>query len=232
MVYFGLCILLVAIGMLFFNRGQSDKVPKRGNISKNQTNDGVEVSPSQTPNSGERLNGPRKTRSTDRKTGEVEDLVPGQFPMVERIVSDTTLTDIVAAERLAEIARRTDVSLEERYEALAHGLNLDFKSFENFASVPNLPLELAQRYLDELLNQNRNPILQIEGCVALLSHSDKGMQTQAADQLAFLLERESLVEFHDELRKAALERLEHLRRDPPIEPPNDSSTDDFDIPPE
>jgi len=224
---------LAVIGIVVFNRGGSDRVSGSGTTPTNQlSKDGLGHSLSQNSASGQEPSGPRKTRSTNRKAGETEDLVPGQFPLVERIISDTTQTDIVAAESLAEIARRTDVPVEERFEALAHGLNLDFKSFANFASDPNLPLELAQRYLDELLNQNRNPALQIEGCVALLNHSDKGMQTQAADQLAFLVEKESLVESHDQLRKAALERLEFLKKNPPIKSSPDSSADDFEVPPE
>jgi hypothetical protein len=233
LIYIALCILLVVIGVVIFNLVRSDKVSDRENGARNQTAAGGSLhSSSPQAHAGEEPSGPRKTRSTNRKAGEVEDLVPGQFPLVERIVSDTNQTDSVAAERLAEIARRSNVSVEERYEALAHGLNLDFKSFSNFAMEPDLPLELAQRFFDELLNQNRNPILQIEGCVALLSHTDKDLQTQAADQLAFLVEKESLAESPEELRKAALERLDFLRKNPPIEEPNVSSAEDFDVPPE
>jgi hypothetical protein len=233
LIYIGLGIVLVIISFVIFNLVRSDKVSDHGNLSMDQSTKGGSLqSSSAQAHAGEEPSGPRKTRSANRKAGEMEDLVPGQFPLVERIVSDATQTDSVAADRLAEIARRSDVSVEERYEALAHGLNLDFKSFSNFAMEPDLPLELAQRFFDELLNQNRNPISQIEGCVALLSHSDKGLQTQAADQLAFLVEKESLAESHDELRKAALERLDFLRKNPPIEDPNVSSADDFDVPPE
>ncbi len=180
----------------------------------------------------EKGEGPHKTRSTNRKAGEPEDLVPGEFPLVERIISDTTQSDVQAAEALVEIARRGDVSLEERFEALAHGLNLDFKSFSGLAAETNLPLELAQRFLDELLNRNQQPVLQIEGCLALLNHTDQCIRSQAMEQLAFLVEKESLVESPQELKTAALAKLEELRKNPPASATADSSDVIPDLAPE
>lgn len=222
----GLCLILAVVGIFVFNRSESGKVPLKTDLAENHSGNASDhTSTSQSSAFGEAESGPDRTRSSNRKTGKVADLATGHFPLVERILSDTTIGDVEAAEGLAEIARRVDISLEERYEALAHGLNLDFKSFSNFVSDPDLPSELAQRYLDELLNQNKNPILQIEGCLALLGHSDQNMQSQAAEQLAFLVEKESLVESRDDLRKAAFERVEYLRKNPSTEVPTDSPGD-------
>lgn len=215
-IYSGL-LLLAAVGvMILGNLGDSGR--RSGPVSVDKETRVDERIPSVASGHDGRSDGgegPRKTRSNNRKGGEVTDLVPGEFPLVERIIADDNQTDIQAAAALAEIARRSDVSLEERFEALAHGLNLDFKSFAGLASEPALPVELAQRYLDELLNQNQHPIFQIEGCLALLSHADKDIQSQAAEQLAFLVEKESLVESPDELRIAASAKMEELRKIPP-----------------
>lgn len=223
-VYLGLVVLALLIAVLVVNLGDRD------NTTEGRAED-LEISNvAKTPalnagsdREGENGEGPSKTRSTTRKLGEPEDLVPGEFPLVERIISDTAQSNVQAAEALVEIARRSDVSLEERFEALAHGLNLDFKSFSGLAADTNLPVELAQRYLDELLNQNQQPVLQIEGCIALLNHADEGIRSQAMEQLAFLVERESLAESPDDLKTAALAKLEELRKNPPAPTTADSS---------
>lgn len=223
-VYSGLVVLGLLLTVLFVNLGRredaTESQAKEGETSNAVRSPSLNASPDRVGENGE---GPQKTRSATRRAGELEDRVPGEFPLVERIISDTAQSDIQAAEALLEIARRSDVSLEERFEALAHGLNLDFKSFAGLAAEVNLPLELAQRYLDELLNQNQQPVLQIEGCLALLNHADKDIRSQAMEQLAFLVEKESLAESPDELKTAALAKLEELRKTSPAPATADSS---------
>ena len=182
----------------------------------------VEVPPGETP---------RKTRSTQRKNAGSGSRMSGQFPWVERILSDSSRTDLEAAAALSEIARRTDISLDERFEALAHGMNLDFNSFAGFAGEPDLPVELAQRYLDELTNQNRTPILQIEGCVALLDHVHREIREQAAEQLAFMVGKEALAESPAELKQAAAEKLRDLRENPPVDSTADVADEEFEVAP-
>jgi hypothetical protein len=153
--------------------------------------------------------------------------VPGQFPLVEKILGDESISDAEAAVALAEIAGRTDLSVEERFEALAHGLNLDFKSFSQLSGDTNLPLELAQRYMDELLNFNEEPIVQMESSLGLMNHSNEEIQQQALQQLAFLVENEALVDQPIELERVALERIKMLRDQPPAQAAADDSGDDL-----
>lgn len=231
-IYSGIVILLVGLVLILTKLGGSEK-------SKPDESNGYEASeqsslPSLAPSldttagAGELQ---RRTRSTLRKTDASENPVSGQFPLVERILSDTSRTDLEAAAELSGIARRTDIALDERFEALAHGMNLDFNSFAGFAAEPDLPVELAQPYLDELLNQNRTPILQIEGCIALLDHPDQEIREQAAEQLAFMVEKESLVESPDELKQAAAEKLEDLRKNPPVDSTADVADEDSELAP-
>jgi hypothetical protein len=107
---------------------------------------------------------------------------------------------------------------------LSHGLNLHFPSFADFPNDPTVPSELVQLYLDELLNYNQDPILQIEGCLALLKHSDEEIQVQAREQLAFLVQDESLVDFPDRLPEAAAERIKFFKDFPPESLLTDEST--------
>ena len=169
----------------------------------------------------------RRTRSSIRRDGTQQDLVPGQFPHVERILSDESISDSEAALSLAEIALRTDISVEERFEALAHGLNLDFRSFSKLSEDTNLPLELAQRYMDELLNFNEDPVVQLESSLGLMNHFDAEIQQQALRQLAFMVENEALVDHPIELERAALDRIKFLRENPPAQVATDESSDDL-----
>lgn len=216
-IYSGSFIL--CLGFLIFVANLGDSGRDAGSVNEVSDTTGEDRVRFQTPESDRGTDGsvgPSKTRSATRKSGEVADLVPGEFPLVERILVDTNQSELEAAQALAQIARRNDVSVEERFEALAHGLNLDFKSFAGLADDASLPVELAQRYLDELRNQNQHLILQIEGCVALLGHSNKDIQSQASEQLAFLVEAESMAESPDELKVVASAKLQELRKNPPI----------------
>lgn len=159
---------------------------------------------------------PRATRSSLNRVAPTLDGEPAapQFPQVERLLLDQALSEEQAAAGLFEIAMNRELSLEERDEALAHGLNLDFGAFGAMAMDPTLPLPLTQRYFDELLNRNEAPQRQLEGYLGLMSHSEEEIRTQAAQQLAFVLEDEALAETPDELRRVANERLETLKLEP------------------
>jgi hypothetical protein len=134
---------------------------------------------------------------------------------VDRLLSDTTLSERQAAEGLCGIVRSHELSEDERDEALAHGLNLDFTAFAALATDPSLSEPLAQRYLDALANRSHLPKQQIEGYLGLMSHGEESIRTQALEQLAFLLDDEALAETPGELRRAAVERLEALKLAPP-----------------
>ena len=91
----------------------------------------------------------------------------------------------------------------ETYEVRADG--------ELLVCEPASELPLAQRYLDALANHSHLPQRQIEGYLGLMIHGEEGIRAQAQAQLAFLLESEAQAETPDELRRAALERLETLK---------------------
>ena len=135
----------------------------------------------------------------------------GNFPQIERILVDSSLTTDQSAEQLLAIVQRTELSEGERFEAMAHGLNLSFKTFAPAAADPALPAPLAQRYMDELANRNEARQEQIEGCLALMGNADEDIRTQAATQLAFYVEAETLTDKPDDLRKAAVEWVEKLK---------------------
>ena len=158
---------------------------------------------------------PRATRSSiNRAATEDGEPAASQFPQVERLLLDESLSETQAAQGLLEIVRNSGLSTEERDEALAHGLNLDFGVFGIMATDPALSLPLAQRYFDELANRNELPRQQIEGYLGLMSHHDEELRTQAADQLAFVLEDEDLAEAPADLRRLALEKLEVIKSEP------------------
>lgn len=164
----------------------------------------------------------RKRGDSSRQTEDEDD--PGQrFPMVDLILDDDSLNSVESAQRLLEIAMKEEISDEERQEALAHGLNLDFKSFLAAAGSPSLSVPMAERYLEALYNHNEEPREQILGCLALMNHHDEGICTEAIDQLAFLVENEKLASSPEQLRQAAAAFLEKLAAapPPPVETPAD-----------
>lgn len=221
----GAALLLVVLALIVFNSGNRETnsdspMVETGNKPEDPERRGARID--DRPTDGAE---PVRSRSSNIRSEETEDEVPGMFPLVERILDDESISESGAAASFAEIAMRSDISLEERYEALAHGLNLDFPSFVDIPSDPALPVEMAQLYLDELLNYNQNPVIQIEGCVALLKHSDKEIQVQAREQLAFLVQDESLVDFPERLPAAAAERIKHLKEFPPEPLLTDESAD-------
>ncbi len=150
-------------------------------------------------------------RSARRRAADGGSPEGGSFPQIERILADSSQTTEQAAEQLLAIVQRPELSEDERYEAMAHGLNLSFKTFAAAAADPALPAPLAQRYIDELSNRNEARQQQIEGCLALLGNGDEGIRTKAAEQLAFYVEAEPLAEQPEELKKAAQAWLEKLK---------------------
>ena len=153
----------------------------------------------------------RVDRTARRKVNAEPSTGERSFPQVERILVDSSLTTDQAAEQLLGIVQRTELSEDERFEAMAHGLNLNFKAFAPAAADPELSAPLAQRYIDELANRNDERQEQIEGCLALMGNANEDIRTQAATQLAFYVEAEALAEQPDELRKAAAAGVEKLK---------------------
>ena len=159
---------------------------------------------------------PVRTRSgRERLSKASADVDAAIYPHVSRVLSDESIGVDQAAVELLDIVQRADVSEDERLEALSHGLNLDFAAFAAVAADPVLPVPLAERYFAELCNQNDLPEAQIHGCLDLMSHQDEGIRAEAAEQLAFMVEKEELAESPDALRQAAAEHLAKLQNQPP-----------------
>ncbi|MEO8614761.1 MAG: hypothetical protein ABI600_06440 [Luteolibacter sp.] len=163
----------------------------------------------QTPESG-----PAVTRSSRIRTEAPGNTQQSQFPQVQRILSDDSIPDLQAAVALFEIANNSGLAESERFEALAHGLNLNFPAFFALSQDPALPVPMAQRYFDELANRNQAPKEQIEGYLGLMNHSDEEIRKQAQHQLAFMLEDDAQELSPEELRQQAAERLVKLSATP------------------
>lgn len=209
-----LVALVIALFMTLRNSGERDPgaSPSSGGTGDESVNTGRRNAQSSAdPDAGI---APRNTRSSLNRTATSEEPAAPQFPQVERLLLDQSLSEEQAAAGLFEIAMNRELSVEERDEALAHGLNLDFGVFGALATDPALPLPLAQRYFDELLNRNEAPQKQIEGYLGLMGHGEEEVRTQATEQLAFVLEDEDHAETPEELRKLAQQRLEVLKLEP------------------
>ena len=118
---------------------------------------------------------------------------------VDRILADDAISDREAALRLRELALNSTNSVEDRLEALQHGLNLHPDSFADFAQQKDLPAELASHYLDEIINHDDSPAVQIRAYMALMDHPDAEVADLAKEMLA--------LEVGDEERQSSREKL-------------------------
>lgn len=141
-----------------------------------------------------------------------------QFPLVDQILADDGLSNEAAAERLLEIVNDKGLTVLEREEALAHGLNLDFPQFVGVVADPQLPQPLAQRFFDEMLNYNQHRELQVRASVSLVDHEDETMREEAAEQLAFYIGMEEHADDPELLKEEAQAFLEDLAQRPVPEP--------------
>ena len=177
-----------------------------------------ERSPASKPAQSDTSQGPvatRSSRSGVRGAANTDADGPPRFPMVNQIVSDESISDSQAVTQLREIVNNHSLKVDERYEALAHGLNLDLNAFVDSTNDAEFPIELATRFLEELPNEPLGSLGQIQGYLNLMNHSNQEIRSRASEQLAFVMEDEALAEAPDELRKVAIEKLERIRNSPP-----------------
>ena len=174
-----------------------------------------------------------KTSSGRRAPSELsapeEDEEAPQFPHVNAVLEDVALSEEQAAKRLLRIATDSSLPVLEREEALAHGLLLDFPSFADFALDPRLPQPLAQRFFDEVLNQNDRRDIQVRTCIALVDHEDEAIRQEAAEQLAFYIGLEEHAENPELLKQEAYSFLAELAKLPPV-PESAQDAGDIDVP--
>jgi hypothetical protein len=169
----------------------------------------------------------RRGTSTHSSSEEGEE--SPQFPHVNVVLEDDTLSVEDTAKRLLGIATDSSLSVLEREEALAHGLLLDFPRFADFAMDPHLPQPLALRFFDEMLNENDHRDIQVRACIALVDHDDEAIRQEAAEQLAFYIGLEEHAENPELLKREAYTYLEELARLPP-QPESKEDEGEGDIP--
>ena len=198
-------LLVIALVLAFRNSAEPTTSPSAVGVEQK-----VKLKPAAAPEVPS-SSSDRAARTVRRKANAERSTEGRSFPQVERILVNSSLTTDQAAEQLLGIVQRRELSEDERFEAMAHGLNLNFKAFAPAAADPELSAPLAQRYIDELANRNDERQEQIEGCLALMGNADEDIRAQAATQLAFYVEAEELTDKPDDLRKAAAEWVEKLK---------------------
>jgi hypothetical protein len=145
-----------------------------------------------------------KTERRQQEQGKV-------FVHVERVLQDQTIDEDTAAKELLGIVLRGDLGIDERFEAMVHGLILEPKVFSQLAAEANLPAPLAGRLLDEFANLNGDRDLQVRACMALLGHHDGEVSERCRELLAFYAGLEDRGTMSDpELLDAASKYLESL----------------------
>lgn len=205
----GVAVMTVAILLLVFRSGEDVAEPVDA-----PPGSGHQAGTTSRPDVADESPDPPKTRSSrsaDRGASTLDENGGPRFPLVDQILGDEAIGDDVAAARLLQIASDRSLGTAERHEALAHGLMLDFPAFVELAGDSELPLELATRFVEELANQPHGSEPQVQGCLKLMDHSDAEIRTRASEQLAFIVEKESLAENPAALRDAAAEYLKDLR---------------------
>lgn len=212
----GVALFLAA---LFFSLnggpGGSGPEPKAGHgESVGSVADGHGASSSDEDKTGRTRGASDRRAKTDAERGP-------RFPLVDAVLDDDTLTNHDAALKLRDIVLTEAAPENERLEALAHGLNLDFMAFKGIAVATVLPESVAERYLTELSNQNDYRSEQVEGLLDLLGHPAEGIRSETSDRLAFLIENEELASSPERLKVAAREFLEKLKQAPPPVPVQD-----------
>jgi hypothetical protein len=189
----GVLLLLLALFLAFLGgEGEPQLKPEAAASRRLVRSSAAEVS----KENQERQRAPRPEREAPSEAAD-------RFPELERLLGDSSLSPRRTAELLRDLALRKDLAPPKRFEAMAHGLNLNFKAFDSVAADPELPAPMAQRYLEELANRNQARQEQVEGCLALMTNGDPEIRQNASTQLAFYIEAEPLAEQPDELRRAA-----------------------------
>lgn len=196
-----LWFLLLICPLLWLVWPSGDKTEKDANtqpglVSKNQT----QASGSRETDGG-RIPEGTPARSPRRHSDRSES---GPLPGVDRILANDRISHEQAALQLRELSMDRNLPMEERLEALRHGLNLDIGSFAGFAEQADLPAGLASHYLHEITNHNNTPDAQIKACIALVAHPDKEVSELAREMLA--------LHVGDDMQKADQAKLIQLGR--------------------
>ena len=125
-------------------------------------------------------------------TGRPRERVPAgkSFDQVESILTDQAADDATTAIRLLDLSGRSDVSLEERIEALSHAVLLTPDSEGSrlvaLARQDSLAPEMAEILLSDF--HNRPDPTRLAGAVALARNRDQAIRSEAMDLVRFLID--------------------------------------------
>lgn len=112
------------------------------------------------------------------------------FDPVESILNDQSADDAATAIRLIDLAGRSDVSIEERIEALTHAVLLTPDSegprLIALAQQQMLAPELAGILLSDF--HNRPDPTRLAGAVALAKNGNRSIQEEAMNLVRFLID--------------------------------------------
>jgi hypothetical protein len=107
---------------------------------------------------------------------------------IDRLINNQTLSNKEVAEQLRVIAQDKHMPENVRSDALGHGVILDLDTFANLSGDTQLPGEMAEEFLNHVINENRNPALQIRTYANFLNHSSPEIREEVKGLLAFMLE--------------------------------------------
>lgn len=109
---------------------------------------------------------------------------------IDRLITNQTLSNQEVAAQLRVIAQDKRIPENVRAEALGHGVLLNLATFADMAADTQLPKDMAQDLLHHIINENRDPALQIRAYIEFLNHSTQEIREQAKDKLSFILEED------------------------------------------
>ena len=204
---FGLVISIVAVWIAFLTH--SPKTEKKEVV--NQPN-AIE------PDKSLKQSNPAKSGQVTTRSPSAKDSVSAQanppshfdssMTKVGNLIANRALSHDQIASQLAQIALDPNISEAEKLEAMEHGKNLGFSHFLPLSMDPNLPILLAESYLNGL-HRHHQIKDQVTGTLGLLNHSDSEIRQRAQIFLGFLLRAEEDIESPEKLREKADVFLKH-----------------------
>jgi hypothetical protein len=134
---------------------------------------------------------------------------------IDRLIAHQTLSNREVAEQLRMIAKDKSIPEKVRTEALGHGVILDLRIFADMAADAQLPIEMAENLLEHVINENRDPALQIRVYTDFMNHTSSEIREEAKDLLAFMLEDDLGEADEATLRQMADDKLKQLESEKP-----------------
>jgi len=132
-------------------------------------------------------------------------------PEVDMILTDTSITDEEAVRRLRQLVEDSTLRMSSRGEALRHGLNLSIDRFADMAEQSSdLPFELAEIFLAEMMNRNEVPVIQLRTYLALMNHPEQEMANQSLEQLRFMVGDDKHEETELRIIELAMQKINQL----------------------